>query len=502
MLVAALVLVLAAAGRPSACSPRRPATPSGRRRPRSRSTAPRRRSRSCAASYEELALTAHPAPLQRNPLNPNNRVVNGNFAPQARTARRIRADGRQRRQPLRRRPIEGGVVKPGPIPFTDGERQRQALPLHRLAQRHKLPGKRSRRRPAPATGLQADRRRGEARHARQRNRANATTSKSSRSSRSRHRAQRSTRGPNRAVAARHGGEQDERTRRRRKEDRPARAPAKWSPRSSSSSPTRPARRAGRPTREEITGDHLLHNTLGTCASGLQTGTTHRRARRAAARRPARPRPRRRNQPAALRLLQRLLPRADAGHRQGRADPPRRHQRLPLHADRDDQPRVAGPPLGDRPDAAELQDERQGDARVLHPDPQRRPLPRARSASTSSTATKPARRTERHRHAADKHRTGGTAYWTYTPQGNGVLAAKRMDQGAADDGTSAERRTRSRPATGSASRSASTAATPPPTRSRSCTTTRTTRPGSRSTPPRRSKGARRWPPPRRSPSSEG
>ncbi|HET8814825.1 MAG TPA: type II secretion system protein [Solirubrobacterales bacterium] len=31
--------------------------------------------------------------------------------------------------------------------------------------------------------------------------------------------------------------------------------------------------AGTTTRGEITGNHLLHNTLGTCASGLQTGTT-------------------------------------------------------------------------------------------------------------------------------------------------------------------------------------------------------------------------------------
>ncbi|HEX3174333.1 MAG TPA: hypothetical protein VHQ43_08975 [Solirubrobacterales bacterium] len=30
---------------------------------------------------------------------------------------------------------------------------------------------------------------------------------------------------------------------------------------------------GKTTRAEITGDHLLHNTLGTCASGLRTGTT-------------------------------------------------------------------------------------------------------------------------------------------------------------------------------------------------------------------------------------
>jgi uncharacterized membrane protein YgcG len=35
----------------------------------------------------------------------------------------------------------------------------------------------------------------------------------------------------------------------------------------------PCSASGTTLREEITGDHLLHNTLGTCASGPQTGTT-------------------------------------------------------------------------------------------------------------------------------------------------------------------------------------------------------------------------------------
>jgi len=35
----------------------------------------------------------------------------------------------------------------------------------------------------------------------------------------------------------------------------------------------PCSSTGTTVREEITGNHLLHNTLGTCASGLQTGTT-------------------------------------------------------------------------------------------------------------------------------------------------------------------------------------------------------------------------------------
>ena len=112
-------------------------------------------------------------------------------------------------------------------------------------------------------------------------------------------------------------------RQRRKRPGAGRRTATSSPRSSSSSPTRPAPPTATTDAQEITGDHLLHNTLGTCASGPQTGTDPGRARRAAARRPARPGARRPDRPAALRLLQRHLPRADARHRQGRADPPRR-----------------------------------------------------------------------------------------------------------------------------------------------------------------------------------
>jgi Tfp pilus assembly protein PilE len=35
----------------------------------------------------------------------------------------------------------------------------------------------------------------------------------------------------------------------------------------------PCNASGSTSREEISGDHLLHNTLGTCSSGLQTGST-------------------------------------------------------------------------------------------------------------------------------------------------------------------------------------------------------------------------------------
>jgi uncharacterized membrane protein YgcG len=72
-------------------------------------------------AYEELALTTRPLP-STNPLNPNYRVVNNNFAlkrePQEELAPMVVNNG-----PLTggEKFVEHGVVKPGPIAFEDGE---------------------------------------------------------------------------------------------------------------------------------------------------------------------------------------------------------------------------------------------------------------------------------------------------------------------------------------------------------------------------------------------
>jgi len=73
-------------------------------------------------SYEELALTK--APLRStNPLNPNNRVVNNNFAlkrePQEEPAPMVVNEGPIWGAPEKK--VENGVVKPGPIKFEDGD---------------------------------------------------------------------------------------------------------------------------------------------------------------------------------------------------------------------------------------------------------------------------------------------------------------------------------------------------------------------------------------------
>ena len=78
--------------------------------------------------------------------------------------------------------VEGGDVKPGPIAFKDGEITGKIY-RYVVWRNDKSCPESDRRRPLPRPpGLQADRRRGEARQPAKRDRANATTSKCSRPS--------------------------------------------------------------------------------------------------------------------------------------------------------------------------------------------------------------------------------------------------------------------------------------------------------------------------------
>ena len=72
--------------------------------------------------YEELALTKYPE-ASGNPLSPNHRVVNNSFALQREPAGEY-APMVVNEAPLYGQPekfVEGGVVKPGPIKFEDGD---------------------------------------------------------------------------------------------------------------------------------------------------------------------------------------------------------------------------------------------------------------------------------------------------------------------------------------------------------------------------------------------
>jgi hypothetical protein len=104
----------------------------------------------------QLAMTA--APLDStNPLNPNYRVNEDSYDLRRQPPRL------QHRQPLRRRLRQRRHRQPGPDPVHQWRRQRQHLPLRGLAQRRELPPRHLPR----GTGLQADRRRGEAGYARE-----------------------------------------------------------------------------------------------------------------------------------------------------------------------------------------------------------------------------------------------------------------------------------------------------------------------------------------------
>ncbi len=268
--------------------------------------------------------------------------------------------GRQRRQPLRRRLRRRRRCRPRSYALHQRRRQRQRLPLRRLARRRELP-----RRHLPGhPGLQADRRRGEARHARQPIRREGLRRS--------------------AVGLRRPDRQ------RRTTTRFPGAERESSPRSSSTSPTRPARRAGRPRAKRSPATTCSTTRSAPAPAGCRPGRKSARPTRCCS--AGRPIPTRSTKPTRRSTTTPTTSTwSQPRYRQGRADPPRRHQRLPLQPDRDHQPRVPGPPLGHRSDGIGLQNDRKGDARVLHPDAQRSLLQRPRSASTSSNATKPAPR---------------------------------------------------------------------------------------------------------------
>ena len=280
-------------------------------------------------------------------LSPDYRVNGGTFATvRAPPGAAARINGRQRRQPLRRRLRRRRRDQPGADLVHQRRRERQGLSLRGLARRHQLsgvncPGLQDYKQIVVAVKLDT---------------------------------------PGNQVGERGYVEVQlglHRPHRQRRSTTRSRARTASSPRSSSSSPTLRCAASGTTARQEITGDHLLHNTLGTCASGLEDRDRRKSARRTrccSAARPIPTRPTNRTRrstttPTTPTSSRRRIPTRGVQIR------PRRHQRLPLHPDRHDQPRVPGPPLGDRPDAGapKLQDDRQRHARVLLADAERSQL---------------------------------------------------------------------------------------------------------------------------------
>lgn len=207
-------------------------------------------------SYEELALTITPAHSTNN-LNPNSRVVNGNFAlksePQGEFAPMVVNGGSLYGGGT----VAKGVVKPGPIKFENGGvkghlyryivwRNDPSCPENETGE-DLCPGKQDYKQLVVAVKLDST-----GAEPRERNYIEV---------------QSAALDPDAAAAVpKPKGKEGE------KEGESAGTGSAVTAQQFFLTDT-PCSASGTTTREEISGDHLLHNTLGTCASGPQTGTT-------------------------------------------------------------------------------------------------------------------------------------------------------------------------------------------------------------------------------------
>jgi type II secretory pathway pseudopilin PulG len=214
-------------------------------------------------SYDELALTKFPQ-HSNNTLSPNNRVVNNNFdlqgGPASESAPMVVKEG-----PLWGGGfIEKGVVKPGPIPFEDGEikgqlyryivwRNDKSCPESETGE-DLCPGFQDYKQLVVAVKL------------------DATSSEPN--ERNYVEVQSAALDPDAVAAAPNGGGTGGGS-----------GGSGGGGGGSAGTGTAvtaqqfflsdtPCSASGATVREEITGDHLLHNTLGVCANGPQTGTTN------------------------------------------------------------------------------------------------------------------------------------------------------------------------------------------------------------------------------------
>ncbi|HEU4739704.1 MAG TPA: type II secretion system protein [Solirubrobacterales bacterium] len=232
-------------------------------------------------SYDELALTVAPAHVN-NPLNPNYRYVDstGEFAvkrdPLGQEAEIVRNGG-----PLRGKvdPISGGVVTPGPIPFQEGNvsgklyryivwRNDPQCPESTVGTEDFCPGDQDYKQLIVTATLDAPGSGGG-----ERNYVEVQSAVSN----PKVEAQRSTREGN--VGEGGTGEETEKEKEEREKEEAENdetgglGTGKAITAQQFFLSDTPCSATGSTSREEITGDHLLHNTLGTCASGLRNGST-------------------------------------------------------------------------------------------------------------------------------------------------------------------------------------------------------------------------------------
>jgi type II secretory pathway pseudopilin PulG len=232
-------------------------------------------------SYEEMALTTAPDHAN-SPLNPNYRyrVSDGKFAvkrdPLGQYATIVRNTGSLYGTD---KVIEKGVIVPGPIPFEEGNvsgmlyryvvwRNDPQCPEGETGTEDFCPGEQDYKQLIVAAKLDTP-----GNETRERNYVEVQSQVSNPEAR----AQRSTQGTEIGEGGT-GSESEEEKEQREKEE-------KENDETGGSSSGKaitaqqfflsdtPCSISGSTTRQEIIGDHLLHNTLGTCASGLQTGQT-------------------------------------------------------------------------------------------------------------------------------------------------------------------------------------------------------------------------------------
>jgi prepilin-type N-terminal cleavage/methylation domain-containing protein len=229
-------------------------------------------------SYSELALTTTPPP-ESSPKNPNSRVFPPEFAVQ-RDNLAVKAELVLKGGPRRGGgTIEGGVVVPGPIPFQEGNVSGK---IYRYIVWRNDPNC-----PESPTELSADfcpgsqdykqiivavkldtpgNERGERGYVEVQSQVSDPES----------RAQRSTQGESTEVGTGGSGEETpEEIKEREEEEKNDQTGNSTSGKAITGQQffltDTPCSPSGTTSREEIAGDHLLHNTLGTCASGLRNG---------------------------------------------------------------------------------------------------------------------------------------------------------------------------------------------------------------------------------------
>ncbi|HEY2478123.1 MAG TPA: type II secretion system protein [Solirubrobacterales bacterium] len=229
-----------------------------------------------ALSYSELALTRTPERVA-DTMNPNFRVNGGNFAikrePLSEISEMVVNGGPRYGSET---PIEGGVVVPGPISFSNGNvsgqiyryivwRNDPTCPESEVGTEDFCPGKQDYKQLIVAVKLNSP-----VAQSAETNYIEVQSQVSNPNAQ----AQRSTQGdePGPGGGGNTQQEEEEREREELEDETGKQSTGKAITAQQFFLSDTPCSATGTTTRQPITGDHLLHNSLGVCASGPQTGS--------------------------------------------------------------------------------------------------------------------------------------------------------------------------------------------------------------------------------------